>query len=89
MDPFRRTNAVSGSAFDLYSIAYRSTRDHLDRVRLSTFPESEVHKMMAANGSSAFGRFTPCSCSAHRARLMARSSAFHHITRSNTALKYP
>jgi hypothetical protein len=34
MPPLRRTNAASGSAFGLYSATYRSTRDHLDRVRL-------------------------------------------------------
>jgi hypothetical protein len=38
-------NVASGSAFDLYSIAYRRTRDHLDRVRLPAFPESEVQEI--------------------------------------------
>ena len=89
MPPLRRTNAASGSAFVLYSAAYRSTRDHLDRVRLSTFCRSAVHKITIANGSSVVGKSAPCSRSAHRARLMARSSAVHHITRSNTALRYP
>jgi hypothetical protein len=45
-------NVASGSAFDLYSIAYRRTRDHLDRVRLPTFLQSAVQKIIAANGSS-------------------------------------
>ena len=34
--PLRRMNVASGSELDLYSIAYRSTRDHFDRVRLPT-----------------------------------------------------
>jgi hypothetical protein len=55
MPPFRCTKAASDSACGLYSIAYRSTRDHLDRVCLSTFSGFDVHKMMAANGSS-FGK---------------------------------
>jgi hypothetical protein len=33
-------------------IAYRSTRDHFDLVRLSTFAGSAVQRMTAANGSS-------------------------------------
>jgi hypothetical protein len=32
MPPLRRTNATSGSAAGWYSIEYRITRDHLDRV---------------------------------------------------------
>jgi hypothetical protein len=35
--PLRRTNAANGSELGLYSSAYRITRDHFDRVRLSTF----------------------------------------------------
>jgi hypothetical protein len=50
--PLRRMNVASGSAFVLYSIANRSTRDHLDRVRLPTFLQSAVQKIIAANGSS-------------------------------------
>jgi hypothetical protein len=50
--PLRRIKAASGSELGLYSIAYRSTRDHLERVRLSTFTRSEVQRMTAANGSS-------------------------------------
>ena len=56
MPPFRRTNAARGSAFVLYSAAYRSTRDHFDLVRLSTFRRSAVHKISAAKGSSVVGR---------------------------------
>jgi hypothetical protein len=37
--------AASGSEGDLYSIAYRITRDHFDRVRLSTLAESAVQKI--------------------------------------------
>ena len=36
----------------MYLSAYRSTRDHFDRVRLSTFAGSAVQRMTAANGSS-------------------------------------
>jgi hypothetical protein len=49
---FRLINRSSGSEWDLYFNAYRSTRDHFDRVRLSTLPGSEVQRMIAANGSS-------------------------------------
>ena len=37
--------------------------------------------MTAANGSSVVGKSRCCSCRAQRARLMARSFAFHHITK--------
>ena len=47
------------SELGLYYAAYRITRDHLDRVRLSTLPGSEVQQMIAANGSSLVGRSTP------------------------------
>jgi hypothetical protein len=87
MPPFRRTNAVNGSELGLYSAAYRIKRDQLDRVRLSTLPGSEVHKITIANGSSLVGKSRCCSCSAHRALMIARSSAAHHITRSNTAVR--
>jgi hypothetical protein len=63
-------------------------RDHLDRVRLSTLRGSEVQQMIAANGSS-LGKSKRHKPEAQRARLMARSSAAHQITRSNTALRYP
>jgi hypothetical protein len=86
MPPFRRTNAARGSAFVLYSIAYRSARDHFDLVRLSTFSGSDVQKMMAANGSS-FGKSKRDDRNARRARLIARSSAAHHATRSKTAVR--
>jgi hypothetical protein len=55
MPPFRRTNAASGSEYDLYSAAYRRTRDHLDRARLSTLLGSAVQKITIANGSSVVG----------------------------------
>jgi hypothetical protein len=45
-------NWSSGSEWDLISSAYRNARDHLDRVRLSTSPASDVQRMIAANGSS-------------------------------------
>ena len=47
--PLRRMNVASGSELDLYSIAYRSTRDHFDRVRLPTLLGSEVQRKIAAN----------------------------------------
>jgi hypothetical protein len=72
MLPLRLMNRSSGSATGLYAMAYRITRDHSDRVRLSTFLGSAVHKMTAANGSSVVGRSNLCSCRAQRARLMAR-----------------
>jgi hypothetical protein len=37
MPPLRRMKVASGSALVLYFAAYLSARDHLDRVRLSTF----------------------------------------------------
>jgi len=40
-------NVASGSALVLYSAAYRITRDHFDRVRLSTFAGSAVQRMIA------------------------------------------
>jgi hypothetical protein len=50
--PLRLMNAVSGSERGLCPNAYRKTRDHFDRVRLSTLAGSEVQRMIAANGSS-------------------------------------
>ena len=47
MPPFRRMNRSSGSASDLRATAYRMTRDHLLRVRLSALAGSAVHRMMA------------------------------------------
>ncbi len=61
MPPLCRTNAARGSELDLYSIAYRSTRGQLDRVRLSTLSRSEVHMISAAKGSSV-GKTNRCSC---------------------------
>src|ERR1700730_9616288 len=50
--PLRLMNCLSRSECDLYLSAYRSMRDHLDRVRLSTLAGSAVQRMIAANGSS-------------------------------------
>src|SRR5436190_22191717 len=52
MPPLRLMNWSSGSEFKLYLSAYRSTRDHFDRVRLATLAGSAVQRMTAANGSS-------------------------------------
>jgi hypothetical protein len=52
---------------------HRINRDHFDRVRLSTFPKSDVQKITIANGSSVLGKSKRCSCSAQRARPNARS----------------
>src|SRR5437016_2862092 len=85
--PLRLIKRSSGSEWFLYFSAYRSTRDHFDLVRLSTFSRSAVHRITAANGSSVVGKSRRCSCSAQRARLMARSSAAHHATSSKTAVR--
>jgi hypothetical protein len=50
--PFRLTNRASGSEGSLCAKVYRRARDHLDRVRLSTFFGSAVQRITAANGSS-------------------------------------
>jgi hypothetical protein len=50
--PSRLINCTSDSDGVFCTRAYRSTRDHLDRVLLSTFAGSEVERTMAANGSS-------------------------------------
>ena len=68
MPPFRRTNATRGSVFVLYSAAYRTTRDHFDLVRLSTFRRSEVQKIIAAKGSSGVGQSKRHNQRAQRAR---------------------
>jgi hypothetical protein len=52
MPPLRRINCSSRSESGLYMPAYRMSRDHLLRVRLSALPGSAVQRMMAANGSS-------------------------------------
>jgi hypothetical protein len=52
MPPLRWMNWSSGSDSGLYPDAYRITRDHLLRVRLSAFIGSAVRRMIAANGSS-------------------------------------
>jgi hypothetical protein len=53
-------NLSSGSEWDLISSAYRNTRDHFDRVRLSTLAGSEVQKITAANGSLHFDASAWC-----------------------------
>jgi Arabinose-binding domain of AraC transcription regulator, N-term len=50
--PLRLMNRSNGSSIGLCSSTYRRTRDHLDRVRLSTFAGSAVQRMIAAKGSS-------------------------------------
>src|SRR5438034_4034519 len=68
----------SGSEWFLYFSAYRSVRDHLERVLLSTLFRSAVARMMAANGSSWLDGQIFCSRSALRARATAQFSAAHH-----------
>ena len=46
--PFRLMNCSSGSESGLYTAAYRMTRDHLLRVRLSALAGSAVHRMIEA-----------------------------------------
>ena len=87
MPPLRRTNAARVLQLVLYSAAYRSTRDHLDRVRLSTFDGRRCTRSQPQTVRRFVGKSQRRSRSAHRARLIARSSAAHHITRSNTALR--
>jgi len=53
MPPCPLTNAASDFGGVLWSPAYRSSLDHLDRVRPSTFAGSAVQKIMMAVGSSA------------------------------------
>src|ERR1700731_1437929 len=50
--PLRLINCTSDSDGVFCIRAYRSARDHLDRVRLSTFAGSAVQRMTAATGSS-------------------------------------
>jgi hypothetical protein len=52
MPPFRRMNRSKGSESDLYTAAYRMTRLHVLRVRLSALAGSAVHRMRDAKGSS-------------------------------------
>ena len=85
--PLRRMKAATGSELGLYSAAYRSTRDHFNRVRLSTFAGSEVQRMMAANGSSWSNGRTFCNHRAFWARSRARFSSDHHATKSKTAVR--
>ena len=67
MPPLRLMNLSSGLDSDLYSNAYRSTRDHFDRVRLWTLRGSEVQRMIAANGSLQVDASKFCNRRAHRA----------------------
>src|SRR3984893_3441640 len=87
MPPLRLMNASSDPECDLYLSAYRSTRDHLDRVRLSTFVGSAVQRMTAANGSSPANGQILCKRRALWARSRARPSAAHQATRSKTAAR--
>src|ERR1700730_17706329 len=50
--PLRLINCTSDSGGVFCTRAYRSARDHLDRVRLSTFSRSAVQRITTANGSS-------------------------------------
>src|ERR1700737_2962721 len=50
--PLRLINCTSDSDGVFCTRAYRNTRDHLDRVRLSTFSRSAVQRIPTANGSS-------------------------------------
>jgi hypothetical protein len=61
-------NLSSGSEWALICSAYRNTRDHLDRVRLSTLAGSEVQRITAANGSSRSDGSMLCKRKAQRAR---------------------
>jgi hypothetical protein len=79
--PFRLTNWSRGSDSDLYAAAYRMSRDHLLRVRLSALAESAVHRMTAANGSSRSDTSSRCKRRARRARSSSRPSAAHQATR--------
>jgi hypothetical protein len=60
MPPLRLMNCSSASEAGLYTAAYRMTRDHLLRVRLSALAGSAVHRMMAANTFSRSNRGNPC-----------------------------
>jgi hypothetical protein len=68
MPPLPATKRSSGSESGLYAAAYRITRDHLLRVRLSAFAGSAVHRMTAANGSSRSETASRCKRTARRAR---------------------
>jgi hypothetical protein len=70
MPPLRLMNSASGSLSFFCICAYRGTLLLLLRVRLSTFTESAVHRMIAANGSS--GSDT----SSSRVRSARRRSSF-------------
>jgi hypothetical protein len=82
MPPLRLMNWSRGSEFDLYTAAYRMTRDHLLRVRLSAFAGSAVHRMTVANGSSLSDTSNRCRRNARRTRSISRPSAVHTATRA-------
>src|SRR3984893_6352827 len=85
--PLRLINCTSDSDGVFCTRAYRSARDHLDRVRLSTFSRSAVQRIKVANGSSCSNGLICRNRSALRARSRAQFSAVHHATKSNTAVK--
>jgi hypothetical protein len=74
MPPLRVMNRSRGSESGLYAAAYRMTRHHLLRVRLSALAGSAVHRMMAANGSSRSDTANRCKRNARRARSISRPS---------------
>ena len=86
--PFRLTNWSRGSESDLYAAAYRRTRDHLLRVRLSALAGSAVHRMIAANGSSRSDTSNRHRRTARRARSSPLPSAAHQETKPYTAIRY-
>ncbi len=77
----RLTNCSSGSESALHLAAYRITRDHLLRVRLSALAGSAVHRIMAANGSSRSDTSNRCRRRARQVRSTSRPSAVHQATR--------
>jgi hypothetical protein len=72
MLPLCWTNRARGSDTDLYAAAYRITRDHLLRVRLSPSAGSAVHRRTAAKASSRSETFNCCKRSARRTRSISR-----------------
>jgi hypothetical protein len=68
MPPLRLTNWPSCSETSLHAAAYRITRLHLLRVRLSALAGSAVHRMTAANGPSRSEIANRCQRRARRAR---------------------
>src|SRR3984893_18625961 len=85
--PLRLINRTSDSNGRFCTRAYRNARDHLDRVRLSTFAGFAVQRITAANGSMWSDTQMFRNRSALRALSTARFSAVHQATRSKTAVK--